>query len=311
MPDKGGPVQVAGFGAIALDELIYVDRPLHAEKGRVTSRARAHGGNIATALAAVSALDGKASFIGWVNDGPAFEESLKDLHAHGVETAYAPHTPEAAPIRSVITVGSDAERFIAFDDAVPIGTDPELDIDQFGGASVLLVDSYATRFLGAVRTAKAAGLSIVADIEWSIGEETQELLTLCTHLVLPWQCGARLSGYTEISDIMAALWSDDRDAVVLTKGGEGVFVRQKGDGTIWHQPAHRLDVVDTTGAGDCFHGAYCFGLATGKTPKEGVRFANAAAALSTTRQGGRGLLPNEAQVLSLLAAEDAPPLRAL
>lgn len=135
------PVQVAGFGAIAIDELIYVDRPLHAQKGRVTSCITAHGGNVATALVAVTTLGARASFIGWVSQEQAFEASLNDLSTHGVETAYAPRIPEAAPIKSIITVGIDGERFIAFDDNVPIGTAPDLTIKRLAGASVLLLDS--------------------------------------------------------------------------------------------------------------------------------------------------------------------------
>ena len=298
------PVQVAGFGAIAIDELIYVDRPLHAQKGRVTSCITAHGGNVATALVAVTTLGARASFIGWVSQEQAFEASLNDLSTHGVETAYAPRIPQAAPIKSIITVGIDGERFIAFDDNVPIGTATDLTIKRLAGASVLLLDSYATRALPAVRAVKAMGLPIVADIEWSVGVETDELLALCNHLVLPWQAAEALTGKAEAGEIIASLWSEDRAAVVLTKGGEGAFVRQAGDDCIGHQLAHDVEVVDTTGAGDCFHGAYCFGLVTGMTPKESVRFANAAAALSITRQGGREGLPKESSVLALL--ESAP-----
>ena len=43
-------------------------------------------------------------------------------------------------------------------------------------------------------------------------------------------------------------------------------MRQKGDAVLWHIPAHRVRAVDTTGAGDCFHGAYAFALTEGKAP---------------------------------------------
>ena len=44
-------------------------------------------------------------------------------------------------------------------------------------------------------------------------------------------------------------------------------MRQKGDAVLWHIPAYRVRAVDTTGAGDCFHGAYAFALTEGKPPR--------------------------------------------
>ncbi len=58
-----------GFGAVAIDDLIYVDRPLAAGKGKVTSRILDYGGNVATALVAVARLGGSAAFVGWLGFG--------------------------------------------------------------------------------------------------------------------------------------------------------------------------------------------------------------------------------------------------
>ena len=57
---------VLGFGAVTVDDIIYVDRPLSAGKGKVTRRVTDHGGNVATALVAVARLGGRAGFIGWL-----------------------------------------------------------------------------------------------------------------------------------------------------------------------------------------------------------------------------------------------------
>ncbi|RVA21054.1 permease, partial [Mesorhizobium sp. M7A.F.Ca.CA.004.11.2.1] len=54
---------ILGFGAIAIDDIVYVDQPLSAGKGKVLQSARAFGGNVATALAAVARLGGSAGFV--------------------------------------------------------------------------------------------------------------------------------------------------------------------------------------------------------------------------------------------------------
>ncbi len=75
------------------------------------------------------------------------------------------------------------------------------------------------------------------------------------------------------------------------------------DGDEFHQPAftppNPPGVVDTTGAGDVFHGAFSFGLAQGWDPRRCARFASAVAALKCTRLGGRAGIPTCAQAEQL------------
>ena len=106
--------------------------------------------------------------------------------------------------------------------------------------------------------------------------------------------------------ILERLWSPDRAAVVLTDGERGSYLRQRGDGRLWHVPACKVTAVDTTGAGDCFHGAYALALTEGRPPLEAARFATAAAGLSVTGQGGRRALPDYATSLAKLAELGSP-----
>ena len=117
---------VLGFGAVTVDDLIYVDRPLSAGKGKVTSRISDHGGNVATALVAVARLGGRAGFVGWLSDGSLADPSARELERRGVDISLAPRRADARSIRSVITVGPDGDRFIAYDDDVPHGTSEAL-----------------------------------------------------------------------------------------------------------------------------------------------------------------------------------------
>jgi sugar/nucleoside kinase (ribokinase family) len=132
------------------------------------------------------------------------------------------------------------------------------------------------------------------------------LIGLSNHLVLPRAFAETYSDKNSIAAIMRSLWTDVRTAVVLTDGGKGVHVRQKGDGALWHVPAHKVSAVDTTGAGDCFHGAYALALAEGKPPLECALFANAAAAIAVTGQGGRKALPDRSACLTIMSRADAP-----
>ncbi|MBA9033239.1 PfkB family carbohydrate kinase [Rhizobium leguminosarum] len=300
------PFQVLGFGALAIDDIIYVDRGLTAGKGKVTKRATDHGGNVATALVAVARLGGRAGFIGWLGDEPTADVAGSELERDGVDISLAPRHADAAPIRSVITVGPDGDRFIAYDDDVLHGTSDALPDDVLMQAPVLLIDGYATHAESVVARARALGLAVIADIEWTVGAATDRILAFADHLVLPLAFAREYTGEGDPAMILDKLWSGDRSAVVLTDGERGTYLRQKGDTVRWHVPAYRVQAIDTTGAGDCFHGAYALALARGKRPLDCTAYATAAAAISVTARGGRRGLPDHRTCLAWMAAEYAP-----
>lgn len=297
---------VLGFGALAIDDIIYVDRPLTAGKGRVTKRVIDHGGNVATALVAVARLGGRAAFIGWLNDQPSADIGGRELAREGVDVSFAPRHPSAAPIRSVITVGPDADRFIAYDDDVLHGTAETLTDDVLRQAPVLLIDGYAIHSESVVARARALGLSIVADIEWTAGAATERIMALADHLVLPLAFGRACTGENDPVAVLDRLWSERRCAVVLTDGDRGTYLRQKSDPDPWHIPAYSVRAVDTTGAGDCFHGAYALALANGTKPMGCVGYAAAAAAISVTAHGGRKGLPDNQMCQALMTGANVP-----
>ena len=135
---------VLGFGAVTIDDIIYVDRPLSAGKGKVTARLTEHGGNVATALVAVARLGGRAGFVGWLNDGTLDDPSAADFEREGVDISLAPRRTDAQAIRAIVTVAPDGERFIAYDDEVPHGTSATLPDDALSRGRVLLIDGYGT-----------------------------------------------------------------------------------------------------------------------------------------------------------------------
>jgi sulfofructose kinase len=101
-----------------------------------------------------------------------------------------------------------------------------------------------------------------------------------------------------------AAFPPTRSWVAVTNGAEGVFFRE--GGAVLHEPAFPVAAVDTLGAGDTWHGAFAVALADGKTEREAVRFASAAAAIKCTRFGGRDGAPSRAEVEAFLAAQAIP-----
>ncbi|GLS17799.1 hypothetical protein GCM10007874_08140 [Labrys miyagiensis] len=187
-----------------------------------------------------------------------------------------------------------------------LGTASDLPDEVLGSAAVLIIDSYATQSLDVVARARNLGVAILGDIEWGSGPATDRLIGLCDHLILPLGFARLATGCWSPTEILDALWSPSRADVVLTDGERGVYFRGRDETKLWHLPAHCVPVVDTTGAGDCFHGAYAHALTRGADSAGRVAFAAAAAALSIKGRGGREALPTCDEVAQLLASADAP-----
>ena len=87
--------------------------------------------------------------------------------------------------------------------------------------------------------------------------------------------------------------------VVVTCGERGLLYGTSDD--FQHLPAFKVQAIDTTAAGDVFHGAFAYGVLKGLALEETLQLAAAAAALSTTVRGGRTSIPSLARVEEFLA----------
>ena len=85
-----------------------------------------------------------------------------------------------------------------------------------------------------------------------------------------------------------------KNKLIITKGSEGVSFSD-GDKVI-NVPSNKVEVVDTTGAGDTFNGSFAYSLVKGMSIKESIEFANKAAAISVTKFGAQGGMPTLKEV---------------
>jgi sugar/nucleoside kinase (ribokinase family) len=142
----------------------------------------------------------------------------------------------------------------------------------------------------------AGGARLVLDIESSSPMGGTDLLEglKSADLVFCSQGGLALAAGD--SDIAAGA----KSILELGQGGRGAYAATQAGASVF-SPAFSVPVVDTTGAGDCFHAAFMAGFLQGQPLEECLRFANAAAALSTLQMGARQGLPSRADVTAFLA----------
>jgi sugar/nucleoside kinase (ribokinase family) len=249
----------------------------------------------ATALVAAARLGARCGFAVTLGEDELSRFVLERLRQEGIDTQWVRRSAGARPIHSFVVVDQRrATRTIFYDlDGFQTSGPDWPDEDAVRAARVLFVDHLvAEDAIRAARIARAAEIPVVGDLESDHVPRFSELLGLVDHLVVSWSFAQRLTGASDPAAAAQALAASDRRAVVITCGDQGCWYWGSDEpAPARHQPAFEVDVVDTTGCGDVFHGAYAATLAEGLDLTARVRLASATAALKATRSGGQAGIP--------------------
>lgn len=308
-------IDVLGMGAVAVDDVLFLSQfPRPDSKMPVLRRERHSGGLCGTALVAARRLGRACAYAGCLGDDSLSRFILDGFTAEGVLLDHVIRRPGALPFHSTIVVDtSQKTRTILYEEQGVIGADPSAPPeDVLRSARVVLVDHIGLDgMVRAARIARAAGIPVVADLERDGQPLVQGLLDLSDHLIVPVEFAKAVTGKKDPGSAARALWKEDRAVVVVTCGVEGSwYVSAEEPGALFHQPAFRVDVVDTNGCGDVFHGAYAAGLSEGMGISGRVRLAAAVAALKATEPGGQNGIPTRARAEQFLAERRNEALRA-
>ncbi len=299
---------VLGLGVVAIDDLVYVERyPPYGSKVEIALRQRQGGGLVGTALVAAARLGALAAYGGVLGDDELSRFVLDDLAREGVDCSAVLRQPDARPTQSLVLVErASGQRTIFFSRAGVVPLPLQAVSEALVGAARVLVVDYTVGpgGLRAVEMARRLGVAVVGDIERADAPAAGDLIGLVDHLVAGIELGRQLTGEREPAAMVRALASPRRACCAITAGERGIWYAERG-GDVRHQPAFRVEAVDTTGCGDVFHGAYATSIARGEPVERAIRLGAAAAALKAMRAGGRAGIPDAAAVERLLAGQ--PP----
>jgi sugar/nucleoside kinase (ribokinase family) len=293
---------VISLGNCAVDDLIYVPRyPVADSKLRVQRSERQCGGLAATALVAAARLGARCAYAGALGHDELSRFVESTFEREGIDTSYLVRRDDASPVHSRIIVGTETgTRNIFYEVKGHSGADENLPSDEFiRAAKVLLIDPWGEAgTLCAAQIARDAGIPVVSDIERNDFATFEQLFQLSSHLITSADFALEFTREGTPEAAALALWSETREAVVVTCGSTGSFVVSKeySDRDPHQHGSFSVEVVDTTGCGDVFHGAYAAALAEGLPIDERIRLASATAALKATKPGGQSGIPTRAFV---------------
>jgi ribokinase len=260
------------------------------------------GGKGANQAAAAAAFGATVAMVGRVGDDDVGRQILADLAHRGIDIANVTVTTGARSGSATIALDPAGENLIIVDPAAnSLLTDVDVSAAQIEKAAVVLVQLEVP--LAAVSAALRAGAAaegtrVVLNPApaRSLPAELTELVDVIVpnHAELARLSGAHeIAGLADIARIASAL--PGRAEVVVTLGKDGALVvPRSGPPVVIAAPL--VDVVDTTGAGDCFCGTLAVSLAEGMNLTEAARWSVAAAAMSTTARGARGRIPTRDDV---------------
>jgi sugar/nucleoside kinase (ribokinase family) len=292
-------MDVVGVGENSVDLVYRIPAPLEPNgKQRISSHRRSAGGQVATTLCACASLGLKTVYIGAFGNDEHGRLIREALSSRGVDISSAPVRPASNRYAVIVVDESSGRRSILWerDPTLALRAD-ELPARLMTTARLVHVDDEDVAIsMAAAATARSARCMVTADID-RITSQTGALVDAVTHPIMAEHVPSALTGVMDLEQALRSLRQPHHAMLGVTLGSRGSMLLV-GD-TVHRAPAPQVQPVDTTGAGDIFRGAFIYALLRGDAPDDLLRFANAAAAFSCTREGAIDSVPSLEDVTGL------------
>jgi sugar/nucleoside kinase (ribokinase family) len=302
-------LDVVGLGESSVDYINLLPRvpgaPGVPSKLRISSQFVACGGQVATMLAACSALGLRARYLGPVGNDENGRRIREELERRDIDVSSLIVHEAASRFAIILVDESTGERTVLWhrDTRLTLG---ETEIHRaMLAARVLHVDGVdEDAAIRAARLASGMGMRVTSDLD-RVTDRTPELVASVSIPIFAEDVPQALSGEADHERALRKL-RKTHDGLLCVTLGPGGSMALDGD-RIVHVPAFPIEAVDTTGAGDVFRAGFVYGLLAGWATRDILLFANAAAAISCTRVGALAGTPSLEEVRALMERRDPLP----
>jgi sugar/nucleoside kinase (ribokinase family) len=300
-------LDIIGLGLSTLDVLMRLGEMPTWERGCSLSGFRLDGGGmVGTACVAAARLGARVGYVGTAGSDEAADLKLRSLREAGVDLSRM--RIDDGPEREVVVVcvqEETGERLFLGLKGIRSSmlTAEDLDRDYIASAPFLHLDGWHPEAaLQAARWTHEAGGRVAMDASKTdgrpVGDGTRELVAQVDILICGSGFGKSFTGSDDTWEAGRKMLKAGPSIVVQTEGERGSYTVTADE--CFHTPAFPVEVVDTTGAGDVFHGAYLVGLLKGWDLPTVARFSTAVSALKCLQLGGRRGIPTFEQTMAFL-----------
>lgn len=300
---------ICGVGDADIDIMVAVkDFPERGQKSSGRILGKYPGGMVANLLASASAMGAKCCGILCVGDDEFGHISLNDLKDRGVDISSSIIRKGADTYFTTNCIAPDGEKrmILCFGDAI-YPSPEEVDTTKLASSKICqMTGSHISLSIPIAKKAKERGTLVSLDLERlnkKMSDIDKKTLLSLSDIVFPNEEGLfSYSGESDIEKGANILLSMGPSVVVVTRGEKGADLFTKEEH--YHMPALADSVLDTTGAGDTFNGAFLASLAQGYDLKNCLALASAAAAIQVGAVGCRTSLSSLDTALKYLKAKN-------
>lgn len=282
-------VDVVGVGLNATDTIIRLPHfPAPDSKVEVRSSEVKAGGQIASAMVACQRWGLSTRYVGKVGDDSAGRLQIDEMKREGVDAQWIIARGCASQTSHILVDDASGERTVLWnrDSSIALCAE-DLQREWISGASALLVDGHDTGAAAqAARWAREEQIPVAGDFD-NCYPGVEALLECVDFAITSKNFPERLTGETDLLKALPQICRRFKCRIAGATLGRMGALLWDGERFLLSQ-AFRVRAVDTTGAGDVFHGAFVFGVVRGWRPEEILEFSCAAAALNCTSTGARG-----------------------
>jgi sulfofructose kinase len=300
---SGKEFDLVGFGLNAVDHLCVVPHyPSFDTKTAILHYEKLAGGQTATAVTFVARMGLKGKYIGKVGSDDLGHYSLESLRSETIDTSSVIIQEGVRNQYAFIIIDkSNGERTILWERDPRLSfSDNELKREDVCSGKVLHLDGHDhDAAIRAARWAQNEGIPVVIDLD-KVVPRSEELIGLVDFLITSSNFPPDFTGIADPIDSLLALRKYCSGFLAVTLGAQGAMA-VVGDECL-RFPAYKIHAVDTTGAGDIFHGGFIYGLLQNWSLERIMSFANAAAGLNCTHLGARSGIPPLSEILQLASS---------
>lgn len=277
-------------GMAVMDYVFFVDAfPTEASKYRAKDATVVGGGCAANAAVSIARLQGEPLLASRLGRDAVGDMVLADLVREGVNVELCDRTGDRSSYSSIL-VDEAGERQIVNFRGSDLTQSTTFISDAPPVKAVLADTRWVDGTVAAMELAAKLNVPGVLDIEAS---DPSDAFAAASHLAFSLQGLSFHCPDLAPAEAIAKVYAEFGGWVCVTLGSEGVLYHgHDGSGQV---EGYEVDVIDTLGAGDTWHGAFTLALAEGRNEVNAAKFANAAAAIKCTRRGGRDGAPSRAE----------------
>jgi sulfofructose kinase len=299
---------LVGVGLNATDTLLILNRfPPYAGKVPFESEILSPGGQVASAVVTAAMLGLNAKYIGTVGDDERGRIQLESRRNSSVDLADVEVRRDCPNQTAYILIDrTTGERTVLWSRPDCLRLDPaSITPEKITCARMLHIDGHDTPAVArAAEIARQHGIPVSVDVD-TIYHGFERVLPNIDYLVASSEFPVQWTNEHDPFTALAMIQDEYKmRCAAMTLGAHGALARvvdENGKGRYHYSPAFVVNCVDTTGAGDVFHGAFCYSVLQGMEIQDTLEFCNAMAALNCTALGARGGIGTVQRARALMA----------